>query len=161
MSGVEKGIAAGGKPIEVMGLMLGRPCTENERTLIVTDCFPIPVEGFETRVVADDEDVTNYMIELSEMLELSREENFMGWYHSHPFDVEVNGHCYLSSTDVSTQLHWQRAEDNAGNPYLAIVIDPLRSVAKGRPEFCAFRVYPPEYTATTNETPDGTIITDD
>lgn len=94
MSGVEKGIAQGGKPIEVMGLMLGRPCTENERTLIVTDvktdsmnkceettlqliscihvmqCFPIPVEGFETRVVADDEDVTNYMIELSEMLEL-------------------------------------------------------------------------------------------
>ena len=71
----------------------------------------------------------------------------MGWYHSHPFDVEVNSHCFLSSTDVATQLHWQRAEDRNGNPWLAIVVDPLRSLAKGRPELMAFRVYPPECVA--------------
>ena len=41
MSGVEKGIAQGGKPTEVMGLMLGRPCTENEKTLLVTDVRPV------------------------------------------------------------------------------------------------------------------------
>lgn len=48
----------------------------------------------------------------------------MGWYHSHPFDVEVHSHCFLSSTDISTQLSWQRAEDPHGNPWLAIVVSP-------------------------------------
>lgn len=36
-SGVEKGLAGGGQPVEVMGLMLGRPDTEANDTLIVTD----------------------------------------------------------------------------------------------------------------------------
>jgi COP9 signalosome complex subunit 5 len=160
-SGVEKGIAAGGKPVEVMGMLMGRPDTENHRALIVTDVFALPVEGAETRVLADDEQVTNYMIELGEALEVNRKERFMGWYHSHPFDVEEYSHCFLSSTDVSTQLSWQRAEDPHGNPWLAIVVDPLRSLAKDRPDFGAFRVYPPEYTAPANETPDGKIVTDD
>lgn len=85
----------------------------------------------------------------------------MGWYHSHPFDVDENhSHCYLSNTDLSTQLQWQRSEDNHGNPWLAIVVDPLRSLAKGHPEFCAFRAYPPEYTAPANETPDGRCYID-
>ena len=52
----------------------------------------------------------------------TRKERFMGWYHSHPFDVEVHTHCFLSSTDISTQLSWQRAEDPHGNPWLAIVV---------------------------------------
>jgi len=86
----------------------------------------------------------------------------MGWYHSHPFDVdEQHNHCYLSSTDLSTQLQWQRSEDPHGNPWLAIVVDPLRSLAKSHPEFGAFRVYPPEFTAPVNETPDGKIVEDD
>lgn len=36
-SGVEKGMATGGKPVEIMGMMLGRPDTENPYALIVTD----------------------------------------------------------------------------------------------------------------------------
>lgn len=51
----------------------------------------------------------------------------MGWYHSHPFDVEVHSHCFLSSTDISTQLSWQRAEDPHGNPWLAIVVSLMVS----------------------------------
>ena len=136
-AGVEKGLSSEGRqPVEVMGLMLGRPSTDPKdlQRLIVTDVFPLPVEGAETKVLADDEEVINYMISLGESLERSRKERFMGWYHSHPFDVDVQSHCYLSSTDVSTQLQWQRAEDPHGNPWLAIVIDPLRSLAKGRPE---------------------------
>lgn len=163
-SGVEKGIASvGRKPVEVMGLILGRPSTDpkNLDTLIVTDVFPLPIEGAETKVLADDEEVINYMISLGESLEITRKERFMGWYHSHPFDVDVQSHCFLSATDVSTQLQWQRAEDPHGNPWLAIVIDPLRSLAKGRPEMQSFRVYPPEYTAPLNETPDGKIISDE
>lgn len=40
-------------------------------------------------------------------------------------------------------------------------VDPLRSLAKNKPEFGAFRVYPPEFAAPQNETPDGKIVTDD
>lgn len=131
-AGVEKGMkSAGGKPVEVMGLMLGRPCTEHTDTLLILDVFPLPVEGAETRVLADDQEVLNYMINLGESLEVTRKERFMGWYHSHPFDVGLHSHCFLSSTDVATQLAWQRGEDPHGNPWLAVVVDPLRSLAKG------------------------------
>ena len=157
-SGVEKGIKAGGRPVEVMGLCLGRPDPTTPQTLIVTDVFPLPIEGFETRVIADDQDVVNHMIALGESLESTRNEKFMGWYHSHPFDVGVHSNAYMSSTDISTQLQWQRAEDPHGNPFLAIVVDPLRSMAKNRPELKAFRVYPPEYNSPiANQCPDGTI----
>lgn len=159
--GVEKGIKQNGKPVEVMGLLLGRPDTEDLSSLIITDCYALPIEGFETKVVADDESVINYMIELGDALEITRKERFCGWYHTHPFDVDVNGHCFLSNTDVTTQLQWQRSEDPHGNPWLAIVIDPLYSLAKGKPEMMAFRVYPPEHNAKANETPDGKIVTDD
>ncbi len=56
-SGVEKGIKGGGRPVEVMGMLVGRPDTENIHSLIVTDVFPLPVEGAETRVLADDTEV--------------------------------------------------------------------------------------------------------
>ncbi|KAL3812121.1 hypothetical protein ACHAXA_009380 [Cyclostephanos tholiformis] len=158
-SGVEKGVKKGGNPIEVMGLLLGRPDPITPHTLLVTDVFPLPIEGFETRVIADDGDVINHMIELGESLETTRREKFMGWYHSHPFDVGPHSHCYMSQTDISTQLQWQRAEDPHGNPFLAIVVDPLRSLAKGDPELRAFRAYPPEYThPVVNECPNGEII---
>ena len=84
-SGVEKGISKGGNPIEVMGMLLGRPDPNTPQTLVVTDAFPLPIEGFETRVIADDENVVNHMIALGESLERTRREKFMGWYHSHPF----------------------------------------------------------------------------
>ncbi|KAL7531063.1 hypothetical protein ACHAXR_003818 [Thalassiosira sp. AJA248-18] len=158
-SGVEKGVKKGGNPIEVMGLLLGRPDPTTPQTLIVTDVFPLPIEGFETRVIADDSDVINHMIALGESLENTRKEKFMGWYHSHPFDVGLHSHCFLSQTDISTQLQWQRAEDPHGNPFLAIVVDPLRSLAKGVPELKAFRAYPPEYTnPTPNQCPNFEII---
>lgn len=160
-SGVEKGIKQNGKPIEVMGLLLGRPDTEDPHSIIISDAQALPIEGFETRVIADDENVLNYMIELGESNELSRKERFCGWYHTHPFDVDVNSHCFLSNTDITTQLQWQRSEDPHGNPFLAIVIDPLRSLAKNRPELSAFRVYPPDYNPPMNQVPDGSLVSDD
>lgn len=142
-----------------MGLILGRPDPTTPHTLIVTDVFPLPIEGFETRVVADDDDVVNHMIALGDSLEHTRKEKFMGWYHSHPFDVGIHSNCFLSQTDISTQLQWQRAEDPHGNPFLAIVVDPLRSLAKGVPELKAFRAYPPEFTnPVQNQCPNGEII---
>ena len=159
--GVEKGVKQNGKPVEVMGLLLGRPDTDDLNSLVITDALALPIEGFETKVIADDENVVNYMIELGDAIEVTRKERFCGWFHTHPFDVDVNGHCFLSNTDVTTQLQWQRSEDPHGNPWLAIVIDPLYSLAKNRPEMMAFRVYPPEHEAKANETPDGSIVLDD
>ncbi len=149
--------------LQVMGLMLGRPDPHKPTNLIVTDAFPLPIEGFETRVVADDQDVVNHMISLGECLEKSRKEKFMGWYHSHPFDLvlgeDARSHCFLSQTDLSTQLQWQRAEDPHGNPFAAVVVDPLLSMHTGTPQLKAFRAYPPEYqSATPNECPDGSIV---
>jgi COP9 signalosome complex subunit 5 len=79
----------------------------------------------------------------------------MGWYHSHPFDVGPHSNAFLSATDVSTQLLWQISEDAAGNPWLALVVDPLRGVAKGKPEIGAFRCYPTHYTPPKGLAPDG------
>jgi COP9 signalosome complex subunit 5 len=165
-SGVDKGIASsGGNPVEVMGILLGRPDPDMPRTLVVTDAFPLPIEGFETRVVADDAVVQNHMIALGESIEqrhagLVGGEHFMGWYHSHPFDlVPHRSHCFLSQTDLSTQLQWQRAEDPHGNPFVAIVVDPLKSNAVQAPVFKAFRAYPPEYASSVqHECPDGSVI---
>eukprot|EP01038_Epipyxis_sp_PR26KG_P009076 gene9076-12240_t len=158
--GVERGINKSGKPIEVMGLLLGRPDHEDKTCIIVSDAQALPIEGFETKVIADDENVINYMIELGENNEIYKKERFCGWYHTHPFDLGTNN-CFLSNTDISTQLQWQRSEDPHGNPWLAIVIDPITSISKGLPVIEAFRVYPPDYTPLANETPDGTIVTDD
>ena len=146
-----------------MGLMMGRPDPHKPTNLIVTDAFPLPIEGFETRVVADDQNVVNHMISLGECLEKSRKEKFMGWYHSHPFDLvlgeDARSHCFLSQTDLSTQLQWQRAEDPHGNPFAAIVVDPLLSMHTGTPQLKAFRAYPPEYQSPiANECPDGSIV---
>jgi COP9 signalosome complex subunit 5 len=157
-SGVEKGISKGGNPIEVMGMLLGRPDPTTPETLIVTDAFPLPIEGFETRVVADDEDVVNHMIALGESLERTRKEKFMGWYHSHPFDLGDHSHCFFSQTDLSTQLQWQRAEDPHGCPFVGLVVDPLRSTHLQIPVIKAFRAYPPEYKSSVhNECPDGSV----
>jgi hypothetical protein len=64
----------------------------------------------------------------------------------------------LSQTDLSTELQWQRAEDPHGNPFVAMVVDPLRSFHQQKPEIKAFRAYPPEYNSpVANECPDGSI----
>ena len=164
-SGVEKGIKSSltGKPTEVMGLLVGHQDTVDPHSFIVSDAQALPIEGFETSVVAQSDDVLSYQINLLAANEKTRHsgEKFCGWYHSHPFDLEEYSHCYLSNTDVQTQLAWQRSVERDGDPWLAVVIDPLRSIAKGYPNMESFRVYPPEYTGVPNEAPDGTIISDE
>ena len=51
-SGVDKGIKKSGKPIEVMGMLVGRPDTEDRNTVVISDAQPLPIEGFETKVIA-------------------------------------------------------------------------------------------------------------
>ncbi|KAF2475076.1 Mov34-domain-containing protein [Lindgomyces ingoldianus] len=125
--------ARSGGSLEVMGLMLGKI---EANTFIVTDSFRLPVEGTETRVNAQDE-ANEYMVEfLSRAREAGQLENAVGWYHSHP------GYgCWLSGIDVSTQKTQQMYQD----PFVAVVIDPDRTVSAGKVEIGAFRTFPEEY----------------
>ncbi|KAJ8448767.1 hypothetical protein Cgig2_011388 [Carnegiea gigantea] len=69
-------------------------------------------------------------------LKAGRLENVVGWYHSHP------GYgCWLSGIDVSTQMLNQQFQE----PFLAVVIDPTRTVSAGKVEIGAFRTYPEGY----------------
>ena len=126
--------ARSGGNLEIMGLMTGYVLGTS---IVVTDAFRLPVEGTETRVNAQTE-AEEYMINYST---LSREgggrpENAVGWYHSHP------GYgCWLSGIDVATQSQQQTYSD----PFVAVVIDPDRTVSAGKVEIGAFRTYPKEY----------------
>lgn len=70
--------------------------------------------------------------------------------------METYSHCHLSAIDVQTQTGWQMAS----GAWTAIVIDPLRSLAKQEPELGCYRVYPPKYSPPANECPDGQINAD-
>ena len=122
--------ARSGGAIEVMGLMQGHIA---DRTFVVTDAYRLPVEGTETRVNAHDE-ANEYMVSyLQSCREQGRMENAIGWYHSHP------GYgCWLSGIDVTTQSTHQTFND----PFVAVVIDPDRTISAGKVEIGGFRTFP-------------------
>jgi len=135
--------ARSGGSIEVMGLMQGKISGD---TIIVTDAFRLPVEGTETRVNAQDE-ANEYMVGyLQACRDQGKLENAVGWYHSHP------GYgCWLSGIDVSTQATQQTFSD----PFLAVVIDPDRTISAGKVEIGAFRTYPDNYKPPNAGQDDG------
>lgn len=126
-----------------MGLMQGKIAGD---TIIVTDAFRLPVEGTETRVNAQDE-ANEYMVGyLQACRDQGKLENAVGWYHSHP------GYgCWLSGIDVSTQATQQMFSD----PFLAVVIDPDRTISAGKVEIGAFRTYPDNYKPPNAAQDDG------
>ncbi|OTA60249.1 COP9 signalosome complex subunit 5 [Hypoxylon sp. EC38] len=133
--------ARSGGSIEVMGVMQGY--TDGD-TIVVTDAFGLPVEGTETRVNAQ-EDANEYMIQYlqSSRDQGARQENVIGWYHSHP------GYgCWLSGIDVGTQSLQQKFND----PFVAVVIDPDRTISAGRVEIGAFRTYPEDFKPPSETT---------
>lgn len=125
--------ARSGGSIEVMGLMQGKIISD---TFIVTDAFRLPVEGTETRVNAS-EAANEYIVQyLQSCRDNGRPENAMGWYHSHP------GYgCWLSGIDVDTEMNNQQFQD----PWVAVVIDPDRTISAGKVEIGAFRTFPKDY----------------
>lgn len=135
--------ARSGGSLEVMGLMLGHVQHE---TFVVTDAFRLPVEGTETRVNAQSE-ADEYMVEfLAKSREAGQTENAVGWYHSHP------GYgCWLSGIDVATQHTQQMFQD----PFLAVVIDPDRTISAGKVEIGAFRTYPEGYKPPSQPSASG------
>eukprot|EP00057_Strongylocentrotus_purpuratus_P017320 XP_011671794.1 PREDICTED: COP9 signalosome complex subunit 5 [Strongylocentrotus purpuratus] len=69
-------------------------------------------------------------------LGVGRLENAIGWYHSHP------GYgCWLSGIDVGTQMLNQQFQE----PFVAIVVDPVRTISAGKVNIGAFRTYPKGY----------------
>lgn len=126
-----------------MGLMQGYIMND---TFVVTDAFRLPVEGTETRVNAQDE-ANEYMVQyLQRAREVGQLENAVGWYHSHP------GYgCWLSGIDVNTQMTQQAFSD----PFLAVVIDPDRTISAGKVEIGAFRTFPEDYKPRDQAAGDG------
>lgn len=126
--------ARSGVPWEIMGLMQGKVVGH---TIVVMDSFALPVQGTETRVNAANE-ANEYMVQyIQESEKVGRLENAIGWYHSHP------GYgCWLSGIDVNTQMNNQKFTD----PFVAVVIDPNRTISAGRVDIGAFRTYPAGYS---------------
>ena len=135
--------ARSGGSIEVMGLMQGKILGD---TFVVTDAFRLPVEGTETRVNAS-ESANEYIVQyLQSCRDNGRAENAVGWYHSHP------GYgCWLSGIDVETQFTQQTYSD----PFLAVVIDPDRTISAGKVEIGAFRTFPKDHQPTASGSGDG------
>uniref|UniRef100_A0A060T5V2 COP9 signalosome complex subunit 5 n=1 Tax=Blastobotrys adeninivorans TaxID=409370 RepID=A0A060T5V2_BLAAD len=131
--------ARAGGSIEVMGVMTGK-ILPNE--FVIMDTYPLPVEGTETRVNALGE-AYEYMVDyLNSLQAVGRSENIVGWYHSHP------GYgCWLSGIDVGTQAQNQQFQD----PFLAIVVDPNRTISAGKVDIGAFRTYPEGYKPSKEE----------
>ncbi|TFK23524.1 Mov34-domain-containing protein [Coprinopsis marcescibilis] len=126
--------ARSGVPHEIMGLMQGKVVGTS---IVIMDSFALPVQGTETRVNAAAE-ANEYMVEYIQGSEKAgRLENAIGWYHSHP------GYgCWLSGIDVNTQMNNQKFQD----PFVAVVIDPNRTISAGKVDIGAFRTYPENYT---------------
>lgn len=122
--------AESGGSQEVMGVLTGKIVGES---FVVMDAYPLPVEATETRVNALGE-AYEYMVQyLDNLKRVGRTENIVGWYHSHP------GYgCWLSRIDIGTQAQNQTYQD----PFLAIVIDPLKTLSSRRLEIGAFRTLP-------------------
>eukprot|EP00992_Anisonema_acinus_P006265 TRINITY_DN2013_c0_g1_i1.p1 TRINITY_DN2013_c0_g1~~TRINITY_DN2013_c0_g1_i1.p1 ORF type:complete len:359 (+),score=145.19 TRINITY_DN2013_c0_g1_i1:62-1078(+) len=124
--------------LEVMGMMQGRV---EEHTMIVTDAFALPIPAGVDRTfthVNPGPEAMTYMVGYTELIKsVGKKENIIGWYHSHP------GYgCWLSGTDLATQRTQQQYLD----PFLAVVVDPVRSISAGKVEIGAFRSYPEGYT---------------
>lgn len=125
--------ARSGGNIEVMGLLLGKV---DANVMVVMDCFALPVEGTETRVNVQSEGFEYMTAYVESAKRVGRLEHVLGWYHSHP------GYgCWLSGIDVSTQALNQNFQD----PFVAIVIDPVRTISAGKVSLGAFRTYPKGY----------------
>jgi len=125
--------ARSGGNLEVMGLLLGKV---DANVMVVMDSFALPVEGTETRVNAQAQGYEYMTAYIEAAKQVGRLENAIGWYHSHP------GYgCWLSGIDVSTQMLNQNFQD----PFVAIVIDPVRTISAGKVNLGAFRTYPKGY----------------
>ena len=139
-----------GNWIEVMGVMQGYV---QEECFVVLDSFALPVEAHEVECSLTQE-ATEYLVTYIEKAEqVGKGEPVVGWYHSHP-----GYQCFLSKTDCVSQRRYQQYSD----PFLAVVVDPVRTISTGKVEVKAFRTLPEhevsEDAAVTRDTQSGDKI---
>ena len=158
--GCDEGVAATGRPTEIMGMLFGYADTKSEGTVVITDAFEIPLAGschdiapFQPNPATNSmgqeffyfygEDTPGGYEGLAAELKRTRPEGlFCGWYHSHPFEpVSGADHCWFSGIDVGTQTTQQTVFEKDGQPFVGLVVDPQTSLKEGRPHFGAFRCY--------------------
>eukprot|EP00906_Rhabdomonas_costata_P010301 RCo014454 len=131
-------VKPGQVPLEVMGMLQGKI---EPNGFVVMDAFALPIPAGTDRSathVNPGQEAMEYMVEYMELInKAGKPENVVGWYHSHP------GYgCWLSGMDVSTQ----RSQQQFSDPFLAVVVDPVRSIGAGKVEIGGFRSYPENYT---------------
>lgn len=97
-----------GVPLEVMGLMLGE--IVDEYTTKVVDVFAMPQSGNLVSVESVDPVYQKDMLDM--LKQTQRNENVVGWYHSHP-----GFGCWLSSVDINTQVHILSNFSNPSNSW--------------------------------------------
>ena len=114
-----------GVPFEVMGLMVGE--VVDEYTITCIDVFSMPQMGTTVSVESVDPVFQQQFMEM--MKQVGRDQNVVGWYHSHP-----GFGPWLSGTDIETQRHMESLGERA----VAVVVDPIQSV-KGKVVIDAFR----------------------
>jgi COP9 signalosome complex subunit 5 len=120
--------------IEVMGMFSGHVIPH---AFVIRDSFALPGVASETSVSITDEG-TMYLINWKgSAKEAGRNDYPVGWYHSHP-GLGV----FLSGADVTAQTSCQRFYE----PFVALVIDPIRTISTGQIVIKAFRTYPEGYT---------------
>ena len=126
-----------GVPMEVMGLMLGS--FVDEYTTKVVDVFAMPQSGTGVSVEAVDPVFQTKMLEM--LKQTDRQENVVGWYHSHP-----GFGCWLSGVDVMTHQAFEKLDPRN----IAVVVDPIQSV-KGKVVIDAFRTIEPQLMMMSEE----------
>lgn len=114
-----------GRPLEVMGVMLGQ--IVDDYTVRVVDTFAMPQVG--TSVTIEDVDPVFTKDTMDLLKQTGRHENLVGWYHSHP-----SMGCFLSSPDLETARSYEQLLPRS----VSVVVDPCRSVL-GRVDIEAFR----------------------
>ncbi|MDD1777519.1 MAG: Mov34/MPN/PAD-1 family protein [Candidatus Helarchaeota archaeon] len=105
---------------EVIGYLIGYL---HEASVEIKDIVFPEQTGNRTYVEVEEEvSLVNTLIKAEDQ---GTNEICVGWYHSHP-----GFRCFLSATDIETQIHWQKV--NPRN--IALVYDPVHSEIK------AFRI---------------------
>jgi 26S proteasome regulatory subunit N11 len=123
-----------GVPLEVMGLLLGKHV--DAFTISISDVYAMPQTG--TGVTVESVDPVYQTMMTEALRQVNKNEDVVGWYHSHP-----GFGCWLSSTDMSTQDTFEKLNKRA----VAVVIDPIQSV-KGMVVMSAFRLIGNQFLVT-------------
>jgi len=144
------------KRFEVMGYLQGKVIDDG--TFVIMDSIQVDAAFSETSVELDS-NATNQLLAHSTLSgggeltgtevgrpelpkveiptnPVNRPEKSVGWYHTHPGLT-----LFFSATDVMSQ----RSMQMFGDPYIALVFEPVQMMELGRCRLGAFRVFPAGY----------------